>query len=740
MRNLQSFCFRCVSFLLVMWTLVSPAQAQKPEDRASDTFSFLTLTDTHLTEASDLAPFGEMLNAVKGGNFASLFAVVTGDLTEGGTPAEFAKAKSAINLLKEGGVGFYAVPGNHDVRWNPLGKETYTQEIGKPYSSFDVSGTHFLLLDTTVLLEHWGHFDRAMLDWMAKDLKKLKPETPILVFMHHWIGRENFLKRPIDNEYDLWQYSTERDLIPLLKGRNVLAIFTGHGHTDAVWKTNGVTTLMGKKFFDGSFHRVTVSPLYVTIERFTKNGAAYKAEVVAKIPTRGEKRSVLQAGFDDPNVSILERRRPSATLVPRAFEDTPDKETADYRIDDGDWLPLTKNMRDIWSSEFAARSVSVGVHAATIRLTTARKTALTEESIFEVERDATEPNHRWATNLEDGIQSSPALYGDLVVIGANDGRVYGLDRKNGKIRWRFVTKGAVTATPLIVGDTVYIGSSDRNFYALNAKDGKQSAKYTGTSPIWGTAAITGEVVCVGIGEEIVGLSAGKLTRLWGTKTGGFHQSRIATDGTSFYAGCWDNTLYALDVKTGSIRWQKPLGVNSKGVTSFYYSPAIASPVVDKTQVYAVSNDGDLHALDVTDGHELWKVRAPMGSDNLGYSSPVANFTSLYVAGLGDKGSVYCFDTTTHKLRWQSSIGQAIYDSSVRLSPDGKTLAIIGVRGRVTVLDAESGKVIWKYELGPGNVFSTPEYDGSTVYTATMARDVQAINVPVAVDTTLKPKK
>ncbi len=728
MKFLKSLCL----FVLLTCGL-SSVQAQKSEERTSDTFSFLTLTDTHLTETSDLTPFTQMVEAVRGGNFAPSFAVLTGDVTEAGRDEEFARAKAAIASLKERNVGFYAVPGSHDVRWNPFGKEAFAAQIGKPYSSFDVSGVHFLLLDTTVLLEHWGHLDRTMLDWLAKDLRRLRPETPIFVFLHHWVGRDNFLQRPIDNEYDLWQYPTDREVVPLLKGRNVVAIFTGHGHTDSVWKTNGVTTLMGRKFYDGSFHRVTVSPLFVTIERYNRTGPnlPFKPEIVAKIPTRGEKRSTLQAGFDDPNVSILERRRPSALLSPRAFEDTPDKESADYRIDDGDWLPLTKNARDIWSAEFAAKNVPVGVHAATLRVTTSRKNTLSDEVIFEVEREANEPMHRWATNLEEGIQSSPVLYSDTVIVGANDGRIYALETKKGKIRWRFGTKGAVTGTPLVVGDTVYIGSSDRNFYALNAKDGKQIARFSAPAPIWGTAAKTGNVVCFSAGNNVIGLSADLSKKLWQVSTGGFHQSRIASDGTAFYAGFWDNTLFAIEAATGNVRWKKAFGVNSQGKLSFYYSPAIASPAVEGNRVFAASNDGVLHALSAADGTELWTVRAPSGADTLGYSSPAFSGLSLYIAGLGDKGSVYAFDALTHALRWQTSIGQAIYDSSVKVSPDGKTLAIVGVRGRVAVLNAEDGKLLWKYELGPGNVFAAPAYDGTTVYTATLARDVQAIVAPAA---------
>ena len=100
-----------------------------------------------------------------------------------------------------------------------------------------------------------------------------------------------------------------------------------------------------------------------------------------------------------------------------------------------------------------------------------------------------------------------------------------------------------------------------------------------------------------------------------------------------------------------------------------------------------------------------------------------------MAGLGKNGDVYCLDAATGHIQWRVPTGQIIYDSSPRLAPDGKSLAIMGLRGRVSILDCQDGHRLWGYELGPGNIFSTPEYDGQHVYTTTMANDVQAINAP-----------
>jgi outer membrane protein assembly factor BamB len=56
--------------------------------------------------------------------------------------------------------------------------------------------------------------------------------------------------------------------------------------------------------------------------------------------------------------------------------------------------------------------------------------------------------------------SSPAVSGDLVVVGCRDRAVYALDAKTGKQRWRTPTRGKVDSSPVIAGSHVYVGSSD----------------------------------------------------------------------------------------------------------------------------------------------------------------------------------------------------------------------------------------------------------------------------------------
>jgi 3',5'-cyclic AMP phosphodiesterase CpdA len=135
-------------------------------------FSFVHITDTHFTQSTAAGSAADknraLLREISALTPRPAFVINTGDVTELGRPAEFAAFRAT--LAESLTIPHYAAPGNHDVRWSPLGKEGYPREARQPrYQSWNRDGVHFVLLDSTTTLQHWGHFDQAMLDWLEGD-------------------------------------------------------------------------------------------------------------------------------------------------------------------------------------------------------------------------------------------------------------------------------------------------------------------------------------------------------------------------------------------------------------------------------------------------------------------------------------------------------------------------------------------------------------------------------------------
>src|SRR5262249_5980586 len=151
------------------------------------------------------------------------FVVNTGDVCETGTPEQYVRFQEVAKNLT---CPQYIAPGNHDVRWNPMGKEGFTRGIGAPlYQSWEYQKFHFVTLDATVLLDHWGTISQDQLDWLAKDLEKVGKDRPIVIGFHHWIARSEAAVM-VDNE---------QQLLDLVAPYNVVLWLQGHGHADIEW-------------------------------------------------------------------------------------------------------------------------------------------------------------------------------------------------------------------------------------------------------------------------------------------------------------------------------------------------------------------------------------------------------------------------------------------------------------------------------------------------------------------------
>src|SRR5688572_17888475 len=162
--------------------------------QANGIHTFCFMSDTHvgikrrnLEECRVLMQ--EMKDTVK-----PVLCINGGDVVDYGWAPEYDGYREVLAALP---APTYHIPGNHDVRWSPFGLKIFRERVGATYQSFDKFGCHFVLLDSTVPLSHWGHYESEQLRWLEADLKKAGREIPLFVFTHHWVGRDRVM---VDNE------------------------------------------------------------------------------------------------------------------------------------------------------------------------------------------------------------------------------------------------------------------------------------------------------------------------------------------------------------------------------------------------------------------------------------------------------------------------------------------------------------------------------------------------------------
>jgi len=113
-----------------------------------------------------------------------------------------------------------------------------------------------------------------------------------------------------------------------------------------------------------------------------------------------------------------------------------------------------------------------------------------------------------------------------------------------------------------------------------------------------------------------------------------------------------------------------------------------SPVVANQRVYIVDTDGNLSAMDATNGREIWSkdidARITGGP---GYGDKTVLIGT-------DKGKVMAFDADSGKRLWRASVSSEILSAPQR---SGSTVVVRTIDGKLFGLDGDSGRREWVYD-------------------------------------------
>jgi outer membrane protein assembly factor BamB len=75
----------------------------------------------------------------------------------------------------------------------------------------------------------------------------------------------------------------------------------------------------------------------------------------------------------------------------------------------------------------------------------------------------------WTFDALGSVDSSPAICGDKVIVGSEDGRLYMIRLSDGGKLWSYEIGRPVTSSPAVAKGMVVVGSDDGYLYAFGAK-------------------------------------------------------------------------------------------------------------------------------------------------------------------------------------------------------------------------------------------------------------------------------
>jgi outer membrane protein assembly factor BamB/subtilisin family serine protease len=298
---------------------------------------------------------------------------------------------------------------------------------------------------------------------------------------------------------------------------------------------------------------------------------------------------------------------------------------------------------------------------------------------LKVEETTTDLSKEW--NLANGNINRNA-------VSANAIDVDGLEKA-----WEFSVEGKgdiLFSTPAAANNRIVL-TTDRGWViALDSKSGKEQWAIRLGSTNSSSPTIDGNTVYLSGGQDgkIYALDLKTGTIKWASAIGGMaiYESPVIYQGTLFVSSdLTDNAhLYALNPETGDRLWGVKLGAPT------YFGPSIGNGFI-----YVGSYDNQtIRALRVEDGTEIWQKK--ISSEGIA-SKPVFDNGVLYFTGINfntQAGSLYAVDAATGAEKWKvSGIGDTQAGSPIVF----EHMVIMGSASQpnLRAFDKESGVELWK---------------------------------------------
>lgn len=294
----------------------------------------------------------------------------------------------------------------------------------------------------------------------------------------------------------------------------------------------------------------------------------------------------------------------------------------------------------------------------------------------------------WSSGISAKISGGMTVVLDTLYFGTEDGFVYALNAENGETKWQIDVRGEVLAAPSVDAGIVVVSTGSGSLLGLNVSDGSEAWRYDSEVPPLSLRGISSPVATNG--GAIVGTATGKL------------QVNIIESGIV----AWEAAVTA---PSGATELERIVDIDSK-------------PIVFGGNVYTISYDGTLAAVELRSGRIIWK------REYSSYQSIALNGNSLFV--VDNNSNVYAIDRRNGVELW--SQGRLKGRNLTGAAPMGEYIVVGDQYGFLHWLDQQEGNLVARFELGGDDedeaIFSTPVVADDTLFATTRDGVIAALKV------------
>lgn len=563
--------------------------------RHAEQFRFAWLSDTHVgspTGAADLEASVQDINVMQD----VAFVLLSGDVTEMGSDSELQQAKSILDKLNK---PYHVIPGNHDTKWSESGCTTFRRLFGSDRFSFDYGGYSFLALHQGPIMKMGdGHFAPEDLRWLDSALEGTDRNQP-LIFVTHY---------PLDSSIDNWYTVLDR-----LKGFNTQAVLLGHGHKNQAMDFEELPGVMGRSNLRaeqaaGGYTIVDVGQSAMQfMERTPGTGTMLSWHQLAlglrhDAGSTPHPRPDFSINSTYPKVKVYWETSTGHTIA-----STPAVWKNHVVAGDGSGTMYCKSLKD-GKTEW---SYTTGSSIYATPDTSDGKVVFgsTDTNVYCL--DVESGRLMWKAATGAPVVGAARIDSGTVYIGGSDRTFRAIDLRSGKTRWEFHgLNGFVETKPLVDHGKVIFGAWDTCLYALNTSDGSLAWKWSNGGPgilyspaaCW-PAAANGKVFIVAPDRYMTALDQTTGRVIWRSNQFPVRETiGTSQDGSRVYARCMTDNVIAFSTSSSNpeVVWNSNCG--------YGYDIDPSMPVERDGVVYFGTKNGLVYALDAKSGVVRWQHR------------------------------------------------------------------------------------------------------------------------------------
>lgn len=266
--------------------------------------------------------------------------------------------------------------------------------------------------------------------------------------------------------------------------------------------------------------------------------------------------------------------------------------------------------------------------------------------------------------------------------------------------------------------------------AIDTTNGNLLWRKTGHSPLRSAPKVAGgKLFVITIDSQLLVFDAASGEVVWDHRgideTAGLMNSVSPTvSGDTVVVPYESGELYALSVNDGHEMWNNSLALAKRTQASSIFAGIGGDPVVDGDVVFAVSNGGLLAVYGMLQGQRLWE-------------RPIASINTPWVAGdylylLTAENTLAAFVKYDGRVRWATQV-PSFEDMELKRRPifwrgpvmvDGK-LVLVSSRGEMKFYSAENGSELSTVSI-PDDVYTAPVVAGGKIYLITKSAKLYSL--------------